>query len=72
MNNDKLLGSSENKILKAFLKKEVFEDALEKTYSFARLMSYYKCAIMEIETKFRVLNQEFSLMFDREPIRGKS
>lgn len=43
-------------------------EAIEKTYSFVRLMTYYKCAIMEIETKFRVLNQEFSLMYDREPI----
>lgn len=24
-----------------------------------RLMSYYRCAIMEVETKFRVLNEQF-------------
>lgn len=34
------------------------------------LMSYYQCAIMEIETKFRVLNQEYSLEYDRNPIEG--
>ena len=33
-----------------------------------KLMSYYKCAIMEIETKFNVLNTEFSLRHDRNPI----
>jgi len=33
-----------------------------------RLMTYYRCAIMEIETKFRVLNEEFSLQYDRNPI----
>lgn len=35
---------------------------------FVRLMAYYRCAIMEIETKFNVLNEEFSLRFDRNPI----
>ncbi len=33
-----------------------------------KLICYYKCAIMEIETKFRVLNEEFSLQYDRNPI----
>lgn len=32
------------------------------------LMSCYRCAIMEIETKFRVLNERFSLAHDRNPI----
>ena len=32
------------------------------------LMSCYRCAIMEIETKFRVLNERFSLTHDRNPI----
>ena len=31
-------------------------------------MAYYKCAIMEVETKFNVLNTEFSLKYDRNPI----
>lgn len=47
---------------------EVLQTALEKTYEFTRLMSYYRCAMMEIETKFRVLNEEFSLKYDRQPI----
>ena len=33
-----------------------------------RLMAYYRCAIMEVETKFNVLNEEFSLEYDRNPI----
>lgn len=32
------------------------------------LMSYYRCAIMEVETKFRVLNEQFSLRYDKNPI----
>lgn len=34
------------------------------------LMSYYQCAIMEVETKFKVLNEEFSLEYDRNPIES--
>ena len=34
-------------------------------------MSYYQCAIMEVETKFgEVSNQEYSLEYDRNPIEG--
>ncbi len=40
----------------------------EDAYYYARLMSYYRCAMMEVETKFNVLNEEFSLQFDRQPI----
>lgn len=35
---------------------------------FKTLMAYFRCAIMEIETKFNVLNEEFSLQHDRNPI----
>lgn len=34
------------------------------------LMSYYECAIMEVETKFNVLNTEYSLQYDRNPIES--
>ncbi len=33
-----------------------------------RLMSYYRCAIMETETKFRVLDEQFSSRHARNPI----
>lgn len=36
--------------------------------TFRRLMTYYRCAMMEIETKFRVLDAEFKLRHDRNPI----
>lgn len=35
---------------------------------FKELMAYYKCAMMEIETKFNVLNEELSLKYDYNPI----
>ena len=34
------------------------------------LMAYYRCAIMEVETKFKVLNEQFSLEYDRNPIES--
>lgn len=42
----------------------------ETTLEFQRLMAYYRCAMMEIETKFKVLNEEFSLQYDRNPINS--
>lgn len=35
---------------------------------YEKSMAYYRCAIMEVETKFNVLNTEFSLQYDRNPI----
>lgn len=40
----------------------------KRSIEFIKLMSYYKCAMMEVETKFNVLNEEYSLEFDRNPI----
>lgn len=42
--------------------------AKERSREYFTLMAYYKCAMMEIETKLNVLNEEFSLQFDRNPI----
>ena len=32
------------------------------------LMAYYRCAMMEISTKFQVLNEEMTLRYERNPI----
>lgn len=42
----------------------------ERLNDFSTMMAYYRCAIMEIETKFNVFNEEFSLQYDRNPING--
>jgi len=47
---------------------KLFDLAKPKLENFQKLMAYYRCAMMEIETKFNVLNEEFSLRFDRNPI----
>ncbi len=51
-----------------FMLAEDLENIKEKSQPYIKLMTYYKCAMMEIETKFNVLNEEFSLQHDRNPI----
>ena len=40
----------------------------EQSRPFRELMSYYRCALMEVETKFRVLNEELSIEGEANPI----
>ena len=55
------------------LMSDEFLDMIQKNKEpFDTLITYYKCAIMEVETKFRVLNAEFSLQYDRNPIENIS
>ncbi len=49
---------------------EVFDFIRANTLPFNQLMAYYRCAIMEVETKFKVLNEQFSLQYDRNPIES--
>ncbi len=44
------------------------EQIMRESAPFMRLMRYYKCAMMEIETKFNVLNEEYSIEYERNPI----
>lgn len=46
----------------------IIEWSKTRMEGFRTLMAYYRCAIMEIETKLNVLNEQFSLQYDREPI----
>ena len=50
-----------------FLESENPEKLLEGAQPFMELMSRYRCAMMEVETKLRVLDEEFSLAYDRNP-----
>ncbi len=56
------------KHIEGYFGEEFIEEAREHAHEFAKMMSYYRCAMMEIETKFNVLNEEFSLRLDRNPI----
>lgn len=52
------------------LTQDLFESFIDKYRGFSRLMAYYNCAMMEVETKLRVLNEEFSVVQDRNPIQS--
>lgn len=55
---------------KFFLNENFLDFFKENIRSMNTLMAYYRCAIMEIETKFRVLNEQYSLNYDRNPIES--
>lgn len=56
--------------VKSFFEDTNVEELGERMMKFETLMAYYRCAMMEVETKFNVLNEEFSLRYDRNPING--
>ena len=58
----------EEKLIKTIAARPEMENFLQTSMDFAKLMTCYKCAIMEIETKLNVLNEETELKFDRQPI----
>lgn len=58
----------ENKIISIFDNETDY--STENALTFNKLMAYYRCALMEIETKFNVLNEEYSLQYDRNPINS--
>ena len=41
-----------------------------KASPYRELMAWYRCAMMEVETKFKVMNEELSLRYDRNPIES--
>lgn len=53
---------------KAIANEELRSLIRENRQEFETLMAYYRCALMEVETKFNVLNEEFSLQHNRNPI----
>lgn len=60
----------DNFVRQSLLSDEFLNFMQQNKKSFDLLMSYYECAIMEIETKFRVLNHELSLEYDNNPIES--
>lgn len=57
-------------IVKSLINGDLLELFREHNKPFQQMMSFYRCASMEVETKFRVLNEEFSLQYDRNPIES--
>ena len=65
------LSHLDNDMLKdKLLSDDMFDLVSANLLPLKTLMAYYQCAIMEVETKFRVLNEQFSLQYDRNPIES--
>ena len=47
---------------------QAFYQVRKRGADYVRLMSYYSAAMLEVETKFKVLSIEFNGAFDRNPI----
>lgn len=64
----------EQQTMRQFFSRMIFEKSeseLEQMIADAtRMMSYFRCAMLEVETKFRVLNEQFSLQHERNPIES--
>jgi len=60
----------ERLLLSRLPRKEISALVQSYTQPYRELMSYYRCAMMEVETKFNVLNEELSLQYDRNPIES--
>ena len=66
-----ILEQKRNELVRQSLLSDEFIELVQKNKKpFDLLMCYYQCAIMEVETKFRVLDQEYSLEYDRNPIES--
>lgn len=63
----------ENKLQSSFPllnRKDFMKMIDENTRPYRQLMSFYRCAAMEVETKFRVLDEELSLESEHNPIES--
>lgn len=61
-------GGLERFLLSRLPRREITTMVQSYAQPYRELMSYYRCAMMEVETKFNVLNEELSLQYDRNPI----
>ncbi len=71
MGIENYMEQARDQILRKSLMSDEFLDFMrENRLPLDTLMAHYHCAIMETETKFNVLNRQFSLQYDRNPIES--
>lgn len=69
----KQLEAIQTKVLEYVISEKLSQTDIQeliKNYmaSYKELLAYYRCAMMEVATKFNVLSEELSLEYDRNPI----
>lgn len=55
---------------KDFVSEKSAEEIEDLAVKIRTLMTYYRCAMYEVETKFKVLNEQLSLLHERNPIES--
>lgn len=66
-----IIEKTQRQIAKESILSDEFIDFMQQNkLPYDTMIAYYRCAIMEIETKFKVLNEQFSLQYDRNPIES--
>ena len=60
----------EQLLLPHFSKSDVQERIHAYAHPYRELIAYYRCAMMHVETKFNILDEELSLEYDRNPIES--
>lgn len=63
-------GSQQLAVISNIKPNTLIDEIIDQGKEYVRLMSYYTGAMMEIETKFKVLNIEFNAQFARNPIEA--
>ena len=51
-------------------KKNFSMENIEWFLNYKKFITFYECAILEVETKFKVLDKEYSNIFERNPIEN--
>ncbi len=64
------LATFQQEFARHFSKKEAIEWAQKNSMPYLEMMTYFNCALMEIETKFKVINAEFTLLGEGNPIES--
>lgn len=70
MDRERLAAGLEYLMMSRLPRQEVREWLTRYAAPYKELMAYYRCAMMEVATKFRVLDEELSLQYDRNPIES--
>ena len=68
--NDMNKGQLQDYLLRDLIDSDLSRKIQQNLFPYEELMSRYKCAVMEIETKFNVLNEQFSIQHNRNPIES--
>lgn len=60
----------DNSLSESFAEESLLTFVREQLHDFGRLMAFYRCAMMEVETKFNVISEDFTYQYERNPIEN--